>query len=109
MIFSYKVTIRFGTWRTHSWPKILFFCYKSIVWHMGFVIKKQVSSFFFLIETKQKLCGIDIISMPTTGQIKTAMVGEKYEQGTVVSPGHSTENTYSISTELEEDSVENHQ
>lgn len=60
--------------------KVFIFCYKSIVWHMGFVIKRQVSS-FFLIETKQKLCGTNIISVPTTGQIKTAMVGEKYKQG----------------------------
>lgn len=46
--------------------------------------------------------------MPTTGQIKTVQLWVRsMNWGTDMSPGHSTENTYSISTELEEDSVEN--
>lgn len=33
----------------------LYFCHKSIVWNMCFVVGKQVYSFFVFIETKQNV------------------------------------------------------
>lgn len=47
MIFSYKVTIVLVHGELIRGQNFYFFCCKSIVWRMGFVTEKQISSLFF--------------------------------------------------------------